>query len=176
MVQFFCTNEVQKRLLHVHQLHNLNPENVLGKVKRNIDQNMGFIGERGRGSLQWKIMSFSSRQTFEDLSNFKMQEMGILKNTSCMVETFAGHLCHETYLLENGISETTVILFFWRSMDTSLPKLLVLPPTFILSWRNCSWKTKMWHLGKVALSMANQSNFFPTLTVFSYKKKLSKQH
>ena len=52
MVQFFCTNEVQKILLHVHQLHNLNPENVLGKVKRNIDQNMGFIGERGGGSLQ----------------------------------------------------------------------------------------------------------------------------
>ena len=58
---------------------------------------MGFIRER---------------QTFEDLSNFKMQEMGILKNTSCMVETFARHLCHKTYLLENGISETTVILFF----------------------------------------------------------------
>lgn len=47
---------------------------------------------------------------------------------------------YQPHLLENGMSETTVILFFCRSMDRSLPKLLVLPPTFTLSWRNCSWK------------------------------------
>ena len=58
MVQFFCTNEVQKRLLHVHQQHNLNPENVLGKVKRNIDQNMGFIRERGGGVFAMKNNEF----------------------------------------------------------------------------------------------------------------------
>ena len=65
MAQFFCTNEVQKRLLHVHQLHNLNPENVLGKVKRNIDQNMGFIGERGGGFLPLKTCQISRCRRWE---------------------------------------------------------------------------------------------------------------
>merc|ERR1719323_92408 len=39
------------------------------------------------------------------------------------------------YLLEKGISEVRQILVLTRSITNSLPKLLVLPPTLILSWR-----------------------------------------
>merc|ERR1719187_2134465 len=39
------------------------------------------------------------------------------------------------YLLEKGMSEVRTILVFTRSITSSLPKLLVLPPTLILSWR-----------------------------------------
>merc|ERR1719187_750129 len=39
------------------------------------------------------------------------------------------------YLLEKGMSEVRAILVFCLSMVNSFPKLLVLPPTLILSWR-----------------------------------------
>merc|ERR1719513_75980 len=39
------------------------------------------------------------------------------------------------YLLEKGTSEVRAILVFCLSMVSSLPKLLVLPPTLIRSWR-----------------------------------------
>merc|ERR1719483_856510 len=39
------------------------------------------------------------------------------------------------YLLEKGTSEVRAIFVFCLSMVNSLPKLLVLPPTLIRSWR-----------------------------------------
>merc|ERR1719365_518227 len=39
------------------------------------------------------------------------------------------------YLLEKGMSEVKAILVFCLSMLNSLPKLLVLPPILIRSWR-----------------------------------------
>merc|ERR1719427_1429011 len=39
------------------------------------------------------------------------------------------------YLLEKGTSEVSAILVFCLSIVSSFPKLLVLPPTLIHSWR-----------------------------------------
>merc|ERR1740131_677881 len=96
-----------------------------------------WIGGSILASLSTFQQMWISKQEYDECGpSIESLELATTRSQSLRLFFFKYFLVrYLRYLLEKGMSEVKAILVFCLSMLNSLPKLLVLPPILIRSWR-----------------------------------------